>query len=94
MAFKVFYPAFDDLGVRVPGLDRTLVYFTLKVFLLLLVSERTFEDCPERALGGYDDRTRDRDGEGGSGMRSEVSELVKKMREVGTEMNYGNWDVG
>lgn len=26
-------------------------------------------------------------------MRSEVSELVKKMREVGAEMNHGNWDV-
>ena len=26
-------------------------------------------------------------------MRSEVRELVKKVGEVGTEMNHGDWDV-
>ena len=50
VVFEVFDPAFDDLGVRVPSLDRALVDFALKVFLRLLVGKWTFEDCPQRAL--------------------------------------------
>ena len=26
-------------------------------------------------------------------MGSKMSELVEKVREIGTEMNHGNWDV-
>jgi len=50
VVFEIFYPARDDLGVRVPRLDRALVDFALKVFLLLFVGEWAFENGPQRAL--------------------------------------------
>jgi hypothetical protein len=54
---------FDNVWVSVPGLDDTLVDFTLKVFLLFLVDKGGAKNGPKPALGGEVDNARGGDGE-------------------------------
>lgn len=50
MAAQIFEPPVDDFWIRIPGLDRALVYTTFKILLRFLVHEGTSEDGPQCAF--------------------------------------------
>jgi len=81
-----------DLGIRVPRLDRTLVYLSLKILLALLMRERGAGHSPQTPfrrethdLGGGDTKGR-------GSVYGEVCEEVEQPDVVRAEVEVGNGD--